>query len=413
MKIFISIWKMISGSSTHLKWLKEKENSQITVQYSRYSDRWLIFTILALMSIGLMMVYSASVVKSGVLFKNPEHFFHQQFRFMVGGLLLIGIVSRIPYQVWGNSSYLFFGISVIFLLLVFSPYGKVVNGARRWIYLGFNFQPVELVKITWILLLCHYHSDPKLNMAKISSTLLLLGYAVLFAIPLILQPDFGSILFLLLLFGISFFIAGGFILRLIVGLGTPVFIIGLIMSNRFAHILNRINSFIAQFTGHQDVDYNVQQALISFGSGRWFGVGVGQSSQKGFFLPEAHTDFIFDIYGEEFGLLGVLVLVGLYLFLFLRGLYIARNASTVFGNHLASLISIMILTQALINMSMAIGLLPTKGITLPLISYGGSSLLIMCLTLGILLNISRQTPTSHIGLALINLSRKCYKAREE
>ena len=407
------LWNILTGAHTHLKWLKErdKEYSLETTQYSRYSDPWLIFTILALMSIGLTMVYSASIVRSGVVFKNPEHFFHNQVGFMIGGLFCMWLVSKIPYQVWGNFAYVNFTLSILLLCLVFSPLGKSVNGAHRWINFGFNFQPVEWVKVTWIIILCHYHSHPHLNMASKKTTLIPLLMALTFTIPLSLQPDLGSIIVLGFIFFISFYLAGGFIRNLIIIGFVPAIVLIFFMFKRFGHIINRINSFMAQFTDPQDMDYNVKQALISFGSGRWFGVGVGQSSQKGFFLPEAHTDFIFDIYGEEFGLVGVVILVGLYMCLFLRGLYIARHAPTVFGSHLAALVSIMILAQALINMSMAIGLLPTKGLTLPLVSYGGSSIIITCVALGILLNISRKTPPSRFSFKLIEWSRKFPKAR--
>lgn len=411
--LFSMLWGFLIGRYTHLRWLDERDREQETVQFSKFSDIPLIITIISLLSIGIVMVYSASIVRSGLIQKNPEFFFDQQLRFMIFGVCLMFVVSRIPYQVWGNFSYVFFGASLILLVLVLSPMGKVVNGSRRWLNVGFfNFQPVEIVKFTWILFLSHYYSNPKLNMGSAKN---LIGPAIggVLAIgALAAQPDFGSAIFLVLLFFASFLLAGGRLIHLL-WVCIPTALFGVIMSNRFQHIFYRVNTFLAQFFDDEaKIGYNLKQALISFGSGKWFGVGVGNSSQKSFFLPEAHTDFIFDIYGEEFGLLGVFVLVGLYVYLFLRGFYIARSAPTIFGSHLAALTSIMILMQALINMAMAIGLLPTKGITLPLISYGGSSLIIVCFALGILINVSRRTASSRFGLLLIEWSQMFTHSRK-
>jgi cell division protein FtsW len=408
---FIWIWEFITGRRTHRHWLLERERSQQDPPSSTPIDITLLITIMALLSIGLVMVYSSSIVRSGISRGDPEHFFHQQLVFMVIGFVVMWVVSRIPYVIWGNASTVLCGLSVLSLIIVLTPLGKSVNGAQRWIQLGVNIQPVELMKFTWILFLCHYYSDPKVNMGSMKNLIIPGLTAVVIILLLAGQPDFGSAIIIAFLFSVSFFLAGGAFYHLIVSILVPMGLFGLAMSHRFTHIIKRLNSFTSQFQEGAGPDYNLQQALISFGSGRWTGVGVGKSSQKGFFLPEAHTDFIFDIYGEEFGFLGVLVLVGLYFLFFLRGLYIARNATTTFGSHLAALISILFVIQALINMAMAIGLLPTKGLTLPLISYGGSSLIVICIGLGVLLNISRRSKHSPFEIKLISLSQSLLRAR--
>ena len=408
---FIWIWEFITGRRTHRYWLLERERSQQSQPSISSIDTPLLITIMALLSIGLVMVYSSSIVRSGVSRGDPEHFFHQQLIFMGIGLVMMWIVSRIPYAIWGNASTLLCGVSILTLIIVLTPLGKSVNGAQRWIHLGVNIQPVELMKFTWTLFLCHYYSDPKVNMGSMKNLIIPGLTAVVIILLLAGQPDFGSAIIIAFLFSVSFFLAGGAFYHLIISIFVPMALFGLAMSHRFAHIIKRLNSFTSQFQDGTRPGYNLEQALISFGSGRWSGVGVGKSSQKGFFLPEAHTDFIFDIYGEEFGFIGVLVLVGLYFLFFLRGLYIARNATTMFGSHLAALISILFVIQALINMAMAIGLLPTKGLTLPLVSYGGSSLIVISIGLGVLLNISRRAQNTPFEVKLINLSQSLFRAR--
>ena len=215
-------------------------------------------------------------------------------------------------------------------------------------------------------------------------------------------------------FAAIFILVGGTWKLIAVIAATGISMIGLMMAF-YSHPRKRIMSFWNQLMGTGEVDYNLKQALISFGSGRVHGTGLGEGTQKRYYLPEAHTDFIFDIYGEEFGFIGVLILVGLYFALFLRGLKIARNCPTVFGSVLGAGISIAIFMQALINMGMSIGLLPTKGLTLPLVSYGGSSLILVCFSLGILINLSKATPLKvrGTGATLFRLSRKyCTGARD-
>ena len=173
------------------------------------------------------------------------------------------------------------------------------------------------------------------------------------------------------------------------------------MAFKFKHVGKRIEDYIKVFTHPEKIEYNLKQALISFCSGRFDGVGLGNSSQKEYFLPEAHTDFILTIFGAEFGFIGIFFLVLLYVLFLNRCIFIARRAHDLFGALVVTMIALIISAQAFINMAMAIGLLPTKGLTLPLISYGGSSLLITCLSIGVILNVSRSAYPSQNGLTLI------------
>ena len=377
----------------------------ITKQRQRPVDIQLILIISCIMAIGLVMVYSSSIVKAGVprngLPGDPEYFFRQQTVFMGLGVCIMYVVSRIPYQVWGLASFWTFLIGVIGLVLVFSPLGKTVNGAHRWINIGINIQPIEFVKFSWILLLSLWFGDRQQDMSRVRMFLIPIIPLGLLVILLSMQPDLGSILITIVIFGTAYLISGGIIKRY-----APFIIFFLLiaiagMGMKFDHVTSRLSGFINVWTGTEIKDYNLRQALISFCSGRVTGVGLGNSSQKEYFLPEAHTDFIMTIYGAEFGFIGVLVLVSLYVLFLNRCLYIARRAPDLFGALAATMFALIISMQAFINMAMAVGLLPTKGLTLPLVSYGGSSILITCLSIGVILNISRAAYPTQRGLELI------------
>jgi cell division protein FtsW len=385
------------------------DEKQVVIETKRKRpvDLPLVLIISFLMTIGLVMVYSSSIVKAGMPRNNipgdPAFFFKNQAFFMGLGIFVMYVVSKVPYQVWGLTSVYAYLIGVIGLILVFSPMGKTVNGAHRWIKLGVNIQPIEFVKFAWILLLCLWFGDRQQDMSLKRMFIIPAIPFIVLVILLGFQPDFGSMIIITVIFGVTYLIAGGSLTKLLpyaipVGAGAV-----LLMASKFHHITDRINNYIRTFTHPGDIEYNLRQALISFCSGRFTGVGLGQSSQKEYFLPEAHTDFILSITGAEFGFLGVFLLASLYVAFLLRCIYIARRAHDLFGALVVTMFSLILSMQAFINMAMAIGLLPTKGLTLPLISYGGSSLLITCLSLGVILNISRGAYPSKNGLTLILL----------
>ena len=366
----------------------------------------LILIVSCLMTIGFIMVYSSSIVRAGLpkggLAGNPEYFFQQQGYFMAFGIALMYIVSRIPYQLWGLLSACMFIVGCFGLALVFSPIGKTVNGAHRWIHLGINIQPIEFVKFAWITLLCLWFGDRQQDMKSKSVLIIPLMMMLPIVIMLAFQPDFGSMIIISVIFGATYLIAGGGLKILL----SAAFILGipasLFMIARFDHIGDRLSNFLLIFNDPNNLEYNLKQALVSFCSGRFTGVGLGQSSLKEYFLPEAHTDFILAIYGAEFGFLGVVLLVALYVGLLFRCLHIARLAPDLFGSLFVTVSALMLSLQAFINMAMAIGMLPTKGLTLPLISYGGSSLLITCFTLGVIMNVSRSQGIKRDRLRLIS-----------
>ena len=410
------------GRINHLKWADEWKQLEAKERAHRRngepivpskSDPILMFCVFTLIGIGIVMVYSSSVVRAGSI--DPAlstRFLDQQVIFATSGLLLLYISSHIPYQTWFNLSYWLFCIGVLMLLATkFPVIGKKVNGAARWLRYPFTFQPSELFKIFWLFALCHYYGTQErtVNMNSFKSSLLvpILLFASCAAFGLLRQPDLGSFIFCMIIFGGIYIVAGA----------SKLYVFGLVGASLIAsstafifweHPRQRIQSYMSQLTDPTKMGYNLEQALISFSEGKVWGEGVGQSHQKKFFLPEAHTDFIFDIYGEEFGFIGVIFLISVYVILFLRGLKIARFADSLFGQLLAFGITLMIFAQALINMGMSIGLLPTKGLTLPLISYGGTSILVVCFSLGILINISKRNVTPPMWASTIYESSKWF-----
>ena len=368
-------------------------------------DLPLILMITCLMMVGLLMVYSSSIVRAGLprggVAGNPEFFFEYQAKFMMIGIFIMAVVSYIPYQVWGLLSSLMLTVGLIGLVLVFSPVGKTVNGAHRWINIGINIQPIEFVKFAWILALCLWFGDRRQDMNRKYVFWCPLVGLLPIIVMLGLQPDFGSTIIITFIFLTTFLVSGGIWKHLVLPIGLIAIPGGFVMMYKFDHILRRLNDYLTVFSNPDKIEYNLRQALISFCSGRISGVGLGQSSQKEYFLPEAHTDFILAIFGAEYGFIGVLLLVALYLSFFARCLYIARRSSDLFGALAVTMIAIMFCVQAFINMAMAIGLLPTKGLTLPLISYGGSSLLITCFSLGLILNVSRYASPTNFGIKML------------
>ena len=357
------------------------------------SDRQLLNTVLALMTIGLVMVYASSVARAGRhVAANHDLFFKTQLQSALIGLIAMYLISRLHHSI--IRSLASFGLLLgIALLIATYLFGVQSHGARRWLVAGpLRFQSSELIKIVWINYIALYLSRPEINPRELKLRQygwLLLPLLIISA-ALGLQPDFGSIVICATLFGGLLYLAGvPFRHLLIPALVIPP-IAFFVLSLKYSHLTRRISEFQFSLFGEGVTSYNLKQALIGFGRGNWFGVGLGQSHQKMDFLPEAHTDFIFDIYGEEFGFAGVLALVGLYIYFLLRGMQIARNASGEYEALLCAGLVCSISFQSIVNMCMAIGVLPTKGLTLPFISYGGSSLLITCCATGVILGISRR-----------------------
>ena len=353
-------------------------------------DPLLLAAVLALVALGLVMVFSASSVAAQSTRGDAGYFLKRQLAGAGIGLgALIGAVSFGYRRLWHFVPVILVG-SLIALALVLVPgIGQIAGGARRWLrFAGFSFQPAEVAKFALALCLARALAT-KREKVRIFTVgflppVLITGLVMIFVIA---EPDFGTCLVLACLLCAMLFVAGTK-LSYLVGVaivGTPI-AYRLIVSSPYR--MRRILGFLDPWSDRTGVGYQLAESLVGLGSGGVTGLGLGDSRQKLFFLPGAHTDFIFAIVGEELGLLGVGLVIGLFGIILWRGFRAALRASEPWGAHLAVALTTLIGLQALVNMGVALGLLPTKGLTLPFVSYGGSSLVIMMTAAGLLLSIS-------------------------
>jgi cell division protein FtsW len=355
-------------------------------------DSVLLITSLALLAIGLVMVTSASISIADRNLSSPFYYLQRQAIFIVIGLVAAWFVYQIRLVQWEKSGMALLGFSLFLLTLVLLPgVGKEVNGSTRWISLGvFNLQVSEAVKLFLIIYVAGYlvrHGEAvRTSLWGFIKPMFLVGLA---ALLLLLEPDFGAtvviigtVLGMMYLGGVRFI---QFILFLALFGAAAV---ALVVSSPYR--MERLTSFMNPWADPFDSGFQLTQSLIAIGTGGWFGTGLGGSVQKLFYLPESHTDFLFAVLSEELGFVGVCMIIALYSILFYRAVQIALQAEKSgnrFAAYLAYGIGIWLAMQAVINMGVNMGMLPTKGLTLPLMSYGGSSLIICCMAIGLLLRI--------------------------
>ncbi len=354
----------------------------------------LVSVTLALVFTGLVMVYSSSSIMADHRFGNQYHFLQRQAVAAVAGLIALGVMSRVRYRFLEKIAIPLLAVSVLLLVVVLIPgIGARVGGARRWIPLpGFSVQPAEIAKLALVIFgarLLARMGDRVRDFTTGFLPLTLVG--LLLAGLLLLQPDFGSAVTILALVAVLLFVAGTRLAYLGTGalLAVPG-IVGLAVASPYR--LTRLLSFLDPWSARSGTGYQIVQSFLAFGSGGLTGVGLGDGRQKLMYLPEAHTDFVFSVIGEELGLVGVAMIVALYAVLLWRGIGIAVRAEDPFGAFVAVGITSLLALQAIINMSVVTGMLPTKGLTLPLVSYGGSSTIVCMAGIGVLLAIGAQTP---------------------
>ena len=347
---------------------------------------------LALLLCGLVMVGSASLEESVKGYGHPFHYMIRHGAYLGVSVLLAFIAISIPVHVWQRFHTVFLVLSFLLLLAVLIPgVGREVNGATRWIPLGaFSLQGSEFVKLFMLFYLAGYLVRNRDEVEhKLSGLIKPLAVVAMLSALLLAQPDFGAVIVLLVTaFGMIFL--GGvpwrFFLPFLVAGGAVIGLIALLQPYRLA----RLVSFLNPWEYELGSGYQLTQALIAFGRGEWLGLGLGNSIQKLFFLPEPHTDFLFSIFAEELGIVGAALVIGLFALLVIRALMIglaARKRQLEFHAHLACGIALLLGIQASINLGVNLGLLPTKGLTLPLMSYGGNSLMVSCLMIAILLRV--------------------------
>lgn len=354
-------------------------------------DWILLIGIIIISLFGLLMIYSASYVWAEYKFGDPYKFVKTQALFLLLGYILIVMLLRVPYTKYLSKANLIFGVCFLLLILVLIPgIGTVRNGSRSWFGIGgFGVQPSEFAKLGMIIFTSKYLAFNEKALKDIKKGVLpILGILMLVFGLIMLQPDFGtgviiviSIIALLFVSGVKmgFFIKMGFL-----GL---LGVVGLIIMAPYR--MKRIVSFLNPWSDPLGSGFQIIQSLYAIGPGGLLGLGLGNSIQKHFYLPEPQTDFIFAIISEEFGFVGVLIVATLFLVIIYRGFRIAIYCENKFGKYLAFGITFQLAFQALLNLMVVVGLIPVTGVTLPFLSYGGSSLLITMLSMSILLNISK------------------------
>ncbi len=365
-------------------------------------DHLVAATAVFLLLYGLIMVGSASTEVSSRLYGEPFHLALKHGVYLLLSLGVGGLALLIPIHVWQRIDWVLLLLSFALLVAVLIPgVGKTVNGSTRWISLGFfTLQGSEFVKLFAVVYVAGYlvrrRDEVMQSMAGFIKPLLLVGLMVLLLLE---QPDFGaSVVIMAAVMGMIFLAGVPFMhfLPLISLFGVLTFVIARWQPYR----LERFTSFADPWAHQFDGGYQLTQALIAFGRGEWFGLGLGNSIQKLFFLPEAHTDFLFSILAEELGVFGASLLIAAFFLLVIRALAIGRNAhlkEKEFHAYLAYGIALLLGIQAAINIGVNIGLLPTKGLTLPLFSFGGNSLIVSCLLVGILLRIDYEIRAAEVA----------------
>ena len=359
-------------------------------------DAGLVLASLALLLLGLVMVSSASITMADRQLGQPFYYTLRQGIHIGLGLLLTALVLQIKLVVWERGSFVWLALALGLLALVLVPgVGREVNGSVRWLALGpFRLQVSEPAKLLLILYLAGYlvRRGEEVR-TQVAGFLKPMGVMVLAAILLLLEPDFGAMVVLMTTVLGMTFLAGVRLWQFAVLLGMAMSFFA-VLAVTSPYRLARLTAFLNPWADPFNSGFQLTQSLIAIGRGDLFGVGLGASIQKLFYLPEAHTDFIFSVLAEELGLLGVLVVIALYAFIVWRAFAIAevaRQGQQPFASYLAYGIGIWIGLQSVINIGVSMGLLPTKGLTLPLISYGGSSLLVMCAAIALLLRIDYET----------------------
>ncbi len=366
---------------------------------SNSADFLLIVLTMALVIFGIIMVFSASYYTSIHKFDTPYHFLKRHMVWAFGGTILLFLASRVPYKIYRAPATLFLAVSFVLLLLIFTPIGMELNNARRWLGIEgipVTIMPGELAKISIIIFVAAFLSrNPKRVQSLGGGVLPLLMIAGVFAALIIKQPNLSTALTVVGIVISMMFIAGLKISHLI-GIFTlsTAGVLALVFSDIARHWKGRLVTFLDPFTDSMGEGYQVVQSLIGIGSGGFFGKGLGHSVQKSLYLPEPQNDFISTIIGEEFGFLGLLIMIVIYMMLVWRCVKVCIGAPDSFSLLLAGGITTMIALQMVMNIAVVTSSMPATGVTLPFVSYGGNALLLFMGSMGIMINISKASSKS-------------------
>jgi cell division protein FtsW len=381
------------GVSAQQAWSREQVE-QIRGLWQRY-DAQLIVAVLILMGIGLVMVASASISIATRELGDPLYYFWRQGIYVAISLVLMLVATRIPLQLWHTASPVLLGIGALMLMLVFVPgLGREVNGSMRWLSLGpLNLQPSEPMKLAMVLYLAGYLvRRGELVRSTMGGFIRPMSMLAVIGVMLLFEPDYGATV-VLFSTALGMLFLGGVPFWSFIGWAAFVAVSMAVVVMAAPYRVERMLTFLNPWADPFGSGFQLTQALIAIGSGEWIGVGLGSSVQKLFYLPEAHTDFLFAVLAEELGMLGVLVVILLFTFVVWRAISIgtrAEFAGHAYGAHLAYGVGLLIGLQAFINIGVNMGILPTKGLTLPLMSYGGSSLLVNCFAVGLVMRVDHE-----------------------
>jgi cell division protein FtsW len=380
-----------------------QQRKAITASTSAMYDKWFVAAIMGLLLIGLMMVSSSSVMMATKNYHQPFYFLMRQTAYLGIGAFLAMLVMRLDTNVWQKHSVTLLGVCLLCMVLVLVPgIGKIVNGSRRWLALGpIGIQVSELAKFLVVIYIAGYLvRQNQRNKNQILDFIKPMIVLAIIASLLLMEPDFGATVVIVSTVMMMLFLSGvkwRYYVILIILVAIAMALLAVASPYRVARLTAFLNPWADQFKS----GYQLTQALIAFGRGGWLGMGLGDSVQKLFYLPEAHTDFLFAVLAEELGFAGILLVVSLYAILFWRGIMIGFQAfqqNRLFAAYVSYGLSCWLFFQALINMGVNSGMLPTKGLTLPFLSYGGASLVVNCLVVALLLRIDHENRWFAIGL---------------
>ena len=354
----------------------------------------LLGSTMILLGLGIVMIYSASAIYAFDRMGDSGYFIKRHLAYLVGGVMLAFWTASIDYKGLRKHALMILGVSLVLLVFVLIPHvGHSSSGARRWFKIsGFSFQPSEFLKITLIFYMADYLERKSSSLKDLKHTVLPALVVLGISAGLILkQPDLGTTVTISLVIIILFFAAGFNIKHLLAMIAGAIPALAYLMLAK-PYRRKRILAFFHPWDDPRNAGYQIIQSFLALGSGGIFGVGLGKSQQKLFYLPESHTDFIFSIIGEELGFVGASAVVILFIVFIFAGMVIVFRARNLFSQLLSLGLISLIGIEAMINIGVSIGALPTKGLSLPFISYGGSALLANMAALGLLVNISKELP---------------------